>query len=150
MSRICGIIYFDGTSVKKEEIQKMLDSMQNMNDDMQNVWVEKNVGFGHNMFCTTPESLHESQPLISQNGNVILTSDSRIDNRDKLFERFEINEDNFDIVTDIDLILWAYEKWGKECVQYLIGDFSFALWDVKRQELICSRDRLESDHFIFI
>lgn len=149
MSVICGIISFDGTSVKKEEIQKMLDSIQNIDHDTKSIWIGKNLGFGHNMFCTTPESLHESQPLISQNGNVILTSDSRIDNRDELFEKLEINKYDFDIVTDTDLILWSYEKWGKECIQHLIGDFAFALWDVIRQELVCSRDRLGIRPFYF-
>lgn len=149
MSVLCGIVCFDGTYVKKEEVQVMLDSMPNVDYDKKSIWVEKNLGFGNNLFCTTPESLHENQPLVNQSGKVILISDSRIDNRDELLKKLDINEDDFDIVTDTDLILWSYEKWGKECVQYIIGDFSFALWDVISKELICSRDRLGIRPFYF-
>jgi len=37
-------------------------------------------------------------------------------------------------------ILDAYEKWGEACVDHLIGDFSFAIWDASRGRLFCARD----------
>lgn len=149
MSIICGIIDFDRLSIKKEEIQKMLDCMSNVDYHNESTWVDKNIGFGHKLFCTTPESHYENQPLINQEKNIILNFDGRIDNRNELFEQLDLNEDDFDVVTDADLVLWSYEKWGKACVQYLIGDFSFALWDVVGKELVCSRDRLGIRPFYF-
>lgn len=41
---------------------------------------------------------------------------------------------------DADLILAAYARWGERCVDHLVGDFSFALWDPARQSLFCARD----------
>jgi len=37
-------------------------------------------------------------------------------------------------------ILDAYETWGDACVDRLIGDFSFAIWDAARRRLFCARD----------
>lgn len=142
MSGICGVARFDDREVKKDEIQKMLDGMKNRGSDKEGLWVEGNVGLGHKMLWTTPESLYENQPLVSQNNNLVITADARIDNRDELFKKLEINKDNFEVITDIDLILWSYEKWGEKCPHYLLGDFSFALWDNKNKHLFCARDRV--------
>jgi len=141
MSGICGIVRFDGKEVKRKEIQNMLDTMKNRGSDSEGVWVDGNVGFAHKMLWTTPESLHENQPLVSHDENLVLTADGRIDNRDELFEKLEINENDFKIVTDGDLILWSYEKWGEECPKYLLGDFAFSIWDRQLQKLFCTRDR---------
>ena len=151
MSGICGIIRFDGIAVKREEMQKMLDAMKNRGSDAEGIWVDENVGFGHKMLWTTPESLHENQPLVNQDENLVLTADARIDNREELIGLLEINNNESNTVTDADLILWAYEKWGKECSKYLMGDFAFAIWDKHQQELFCTRDRfgIKSLYFYF-
>jgi len=149
MSGICGIVRFDGQAVKKEEIQNMLDAMQNRGNDTEGIWIDGNVGFGHKMLWTTPESLHENQPLISQDNNLVITADARIDNRDELFEKLEINENDFDMVTDIDLVLWSYQKWGEDCAKYLIGDFSFAIWDKLKKTLFAIRDKIGVKQFVY-
>ena len=91
MSGICGIVRFDGKKVKKEEIQKMLDTMKNRGSDTEGLWIDGNVGFGHKMLWITPESLHENQPLVSKDENLIIIADARIDNREELIHMLEIN-----------------------------------------------------------
>lgn len=149
MSGICGIVRFDGQAVKKEEIQNMLDAMQNRGNDTEGIWIDGGIGFGHKMLWTTPESLHENQPFISNEGNLVLTADARIDNRNQLFEQLEINKNDFDVITDIDLILWSYQKWGEECVKKIIGDFSFAIWDMEKNQLFCVRDHIGIKPFYY-
>lgn len=132
MSGICGIVRFDGKPVEPEEIQKMLHTMPNCGHDAEGIRVDGSVGFGHRMLWTTPESLHENQPLVSKDGNLIVTADARLDNRDELFEKLAIKEKDFSIVTDIDLILWSYQKWGEDCPKHLTGDIAGAIWDKKK------------------
>jgi len=38
------------------------------------------------------------------------------------------------------LILAAYRRWGEACVDHLIGDFAFLLWDADRRCLFAARD----------
>ena len=45
-------------------------------------------------------------------------------------------------VSDATLVQLAYEKWGTACVEHLLGDFAFALWDARSRELFCARDAL--------
>ena len=47
------------------------------------------------------------------------------------------------------LILDAYEKWGDDCVNHLIGDFAFAIWDERNQRYFCARDHFGVKPFYF-
>lgn len=149
MSGICGIVRFDGQPVGKEEIQKMLDVMQNRGSDAEGILVEGGVGFGHKMLWTTPESLYEEQPSVSKNGNLVITADARIDNRDELFEKLEIQEKDFDVISDIDLLVRAYEKWGEECPKYLLGDFAFAIFDKVKKKFFFAKDHIGIRPFFY-
>ena len=42
----------------------------------------------------------------------------------------------------MELVLGAYERWGAGCVSYLLGDFSFCLWDAGIRQMFCARDHL--------
>jgi len=149
MSGICGIIRFDGKPVNKKDIKAMLSIMNNRGCDGQGDWVDDNIGVGHTMLWTTSESQHEKQPLVSSKGSLILTADARVDNRDELIDKLSIKKQHHEILTDGDLILLAYDKWGKGCTEYLIGDFSFALWDIKESRLFCARDHIGIKQFYY-
>lgn len=45
-------------------------------------------------------------------------------------------------IPDALLCLHAYAKWGDRFVEFLAGDFAFALWDDERQSLIAVRDQM--------
>ena len=47
-----------------------------------------------------------------------------------------------DAISDLLLCLHAYAAWGENFVDFLAGDFCFALWDDERSRLICVRDQL--------
>ena len=149
MSAICGIIRFDDRTVNKEKIQKMLDAMEIQGSDAEGIWIDGSVGLGHKMLCTTPESLYEKQPLLCEDDNLVLVADGRLDNRTELIEKLDRKETNFDKVTDADLILWSYQKWGKNSPSYLNGDFAFAIWNNKEKNLFVSRDRFGIRQFYY-
>ena len=43
-------------------------------------------------------------------------------------------------VSDAELILRAYLVWGADCVEHLMGDFAFAIWDARQRQLMLARD----------
>ena len=98
------------------------------------------VGLGHRLLWTTPESLHERLPMVSASGNTILTADARIDNRDQVITDLGLGDRAPEYITDSDLILATYEKWGDRCPERLLGDFAFVIWDRHQQTLFCARD----------
>jgi asparagine synthase (glutamine-hydrolysing) len=177
MSGIVGIYNLDGKPVESYSLGRMVERLAHRGPDGADVWCDDSVGLGHRLLWTTPESLLEQLPLTDCTGNLILTADARIDNRDELISALELqqfsdratsttNSENplnypapvtpnfggklgdFDSsspqdwgargaklavknrpvekITDSDLILAAYEKWGRDCPSKLIGDFAFA------------------------
>lgn len=149
MSGIVGIYYLDGRTVEREVVTRMTDAIAHRGSDAANIWVNGSVGFGHRMLWTTPESLFEQLPLISDNGELVLTADARIDNRTELIALLEWHDRPLEKIADSEFILGAYQKWGEECVDHLIGDFAFAIWDQSNQTLFCARDHFGVKPFYY-
>lgn len=149
MSGIGGIFYLDEQIVDRTDLEKMLSVMAHRGPDATSTWCEKQAGLIHLMLRTTPESAQERFPLLSQSGNLVLTADARIDNRDELLETFDGFDSQYGPPSDGHLILAAYEKWGERSVESLIGAFSFAIWDRHRQVLFCARDHFGVKPFYY-
>lgn len=81
----------------------------------------------------------EQQPLVGNDG-LVLTADVRLDNRDELHKWLGYSTADKDKVADSQLLLTAYQKWGKECIDYLVGDFAFVIWNPATKHLFCGRD----------
>jgi asparagine synthase (glutamine-hydrolysing) len=47
-----------------------------------------------------------------------------------------------DVELDTEVILAAYERWGKIVSTILSGMFAFAFWNERTKSLFCARDRL--------
>src|ERR1043166_5547902 len=140
MSGIVGIINLDGAPLDRDLLRRMTRFMTYRGPDAQELWIEGRVGFGHTMLRTTFESVHEKQPC-SLDGKVWITADARVDGRADLFRSLRAKgQEIFITASDVELILRAYQAWEEDCVEHLIGDFSFAIWDGRERRLFCARD----------
>jgi asparagine synthase (glutamine-hydrolysing) len=140
MSGIVGIINLDGAPVDRPLLQQMTDFIAFRGPDAQAIWSNGPVGFGHTMLRTWEGSIRESQPC-SLEGDIWITADARVDGQSELIRKLAARgRTRLEAATDAELILHAYHVWGDDCVQHLLGDFAFALWDGRRQRLFCARD----------
>jgi asparagine synthase (glutamine-hydrolysing) len=149
MSGIVGILNLDGAPVAPKLLQQMTDLMQFRGPDAQQIWIEGDIGLGHTLLKTTLEAEYERQPL-TLDGQVWMVADARIDGRADLVGKLGL-EDQFKTgtLTDAELILAAYQTWGEDCLQHLIGDFAFAIWDGPQQKLFCARDHFGIKPFYY-
>jgi asparagine synthase (glutamine-hydrolysing) len=136
MSGLAGILRLDAGKVEPSLLDGMLDRIGHRGPDGRARATCGPVGLAHLMLRTTPGSLHETLPLASPEGDLLLTADARLDNRKELLRVLEIPGEP----PDSALILAAYRRWGETCPERLLGDFAFALWDAARQRLFCARD----------
>jgi asparagine synthase (glutamine-hydrolysing) len=149
MSAVVGIFYIDGKPVTDTELNNMLEWLRHRGSDGLGIWKCGSIGLGHRMLWTTPESLHERLPFRDGSADLVITADARIDNRDELIRILEISDLALEEISDSQLILAAYKKWGERCVDKLLGDFAFAIWDQRKQSLFCARDPLGVKHFYY-
>lgn len=77
----------------------------------------------------------------SDDRSLCLIADARLDQRPALARELNLSASGRRF-TDPELILAAYRRWGVGCLEHLLGDFSFLLWDEPRGRLFCARDHL--------
>ena len=147
MSGIVGNFDVDGQPVEADTIGRMLAAIAHRGPDGLNQWTNQSIGLGHCMLRTTPESLQERQPLHLD--TLTIVADARIDNREELFHIFETDTAQRAQMPDCEVILNAYIRWGRECVNHLLGDFAFAIWDEAEQLLFCARDHFGLKPFYY-
>ena len=61
----------------------------------------------------------------------------------------ELKEYNFKTHSDTEVLLYAYDKWGKNFLEKLNGDFAFCIYDKKKKKLFCARDRVGNKPFYY-
>lgn len=158
MSAIGGIINLNSKINYETSLNNMIDKLSICKLDKINFIKDENLFMICGLQYTTPESLNETIPLIDNDKNLMITCDAIIDNRQELFKIFNIDKHMWGKITDTDLILLSYEKWGNDCPKYLVGDFAFVIYDKNLNNIFCARDQvgkrtlyysLDRDNFVF-
>ena len=149
MSAIFGIVNLGSRAVVTDDLERMSVALAAHGVDNKGIWNRGPVGMGQRLMCFTPEDRFEQQPLVGDNEQCILVSDGRLDNRPELMRELGGAPVDAHEVPDSYFILRAYEKWGEDCVDHLIGVFAFAVWDGHRQRLFLARSPIAAPQLLY-
>ncbi len=144
MSAIFGFFRIDGQPIHKETINVIVKKTSWWTPHKVHQLYEENRYFAHLASAQDAPlqiiSKHKNYPHLS------IVVDARIDNKTALVKQFNELKTSF---TDVEIILWLYYKFGKDCVKHLIGAFAFAVWDDHKKELFIARDHfgIKSIHY---
>ncbi len=105
-------------------------------------WSNGSVALGRRLMRTLPEDVFDRQPLMGGEGRYVLVADVRLDNRYELAEILRIPSSRAQMLCDAAILLAAIERWEEACVEHLVGDYAFALWDDKHRRMFLARDPL--------
>ena len=100
-----------------------------------------NLALGHVRLSVIDLSEAGHAPMSYQNGNLWITYNGEIYNYLELREELKGRGHTFQTVTDTEVILHAYEEWGIDCLGHFNGMWAFAIVDLRRNRIFCSRDR---------
>jgi asparagine synthase (glutamine-hydrolysing) len=152
MNGIFGLIATQPSFDVSAPLAAMQQAMTAWGHDGLTAWQDGPVALGCAMLHTTPEDLHERLPLHAPHLGLTLTAGCRLDNRQALLADLRPLVDDWcrqtatalspAVIPDSLLILFAYQKWGSDCVHHLLGDWLFALWDAPQRRLLIARDHL--------
>jgi asparagine synthase (glutamine-hydrolysing) len=140
LSGIGGIVRMDGGPVDDAALRRMAACLAFRGPDGAGARADSSCGLAHASMRTGAPGDDLPQPA-TLGGGVWTIADARIDGRGELVRLLRgagrvTDEDASDAV----LVLHAYAAWGDACLDRLIGDFAFAVWDGPRRRLFCARD----------
>ncbi len=141
MCGIAGILNLSKESVSPTNLRKMTDIISHRGPDGEGQWIENFVGLGHRRLSIIDLSPAGHQPMISADQRYVLSYNGEIYNFNEIRIELESYGYQFRSQTDSEVVLYAFAKWGLDCVRKFNGMFAFAIWDTKKQNLHLARDR---------
>ncbi|MFJ5759864.1 lasso peptide isopeptide bond-forming cyclase [Neobacillus sp. NPDC093182] len=140
MSAIAGIYHLNDEPINLEHGWRMMKELEKYPANDVQTWHSNKVFLGCHAQWITPESIGEQLPFYDYERQLAITADAIIDNREVLFEKLHVHKEDRNKITDSQLILLAYHKWGEESPKFLVGDFAFMIWDERQHKLFGARD----------
>jgi len=135
MTVFCLILDPPGREVDATELDPLLAPIAYLGCHGRRAWAGGNLAIG----C-----LHNTKPVTSDRtgyphhaigGRFTLVADARLDAHDDLCAALDYTREAAARVSDEELLLAAYLRWGKDCARHLLGDFAFVVFDRQTQEL---------------
>ncbi|MGE5329806.1 MAG: asparagine synthase (glutamine-hydrolyzing) [Deltaproteobacteria bacterium] len=120
--------------------------------------IEANLAFGHRRLAILDLSSSGRQPMANKDHTIWLTFNGEIYNYLEIRDELICKGYSFISNADTEVIIYAYEEWGEKCVEHFNGMWAFALADLRKKLLFCSRDRFgikpfyyyaDGNHFAF-
>ncbi len=108
-----------------------------------------NLGLGWRRLSIIDLSSAGHQPMSNADGTVWLIFNGEIYNYIELRELLIAKGHSFTTKSDSEVIIRAYEEWGKKCLSHFNGMWAFALWDARTRSLFCARDRFGVKPFYY-
>jgi asparagine synthase (glutamine-hydrolysing) len=142
---MCGITgIFDpkgGSEISRQLLLRMNDAQSHRGPDEAGIHLEPGVGLGHRRLSIIDLSGGQ-QPLFNEDRTVVVVYNGEIYNFQGLADELRNLGHRFRTHCDTEVIVHAWEEWGRDCVKRFRGMFAFAIWDRNRQVLFLARDRL--------
>ncbi|MFN0118238.1 MAG: asparagine synthase (glutamine-hydrolyzing) [Elusimicrobiota bacterium] len=133
-------------------IEKMRDTMSHRGPDASGLYISENqeIAFAHRRLSIIDLSAEAVQPMSNQDGSLWIVFNGEIYNhaelRDELIKKGRVFKTDH---SDTEVIIKGYEEWGEGVVHRLRGMFAFAIWDKKKNQLWCARDRMGVKPFYY-
>jgi asparagine synthase (glutamine-hydrolysing) len=148
MCGISGIINRDRSSVAPDAIRRITDLVAHRGPDGEGFYFGPGFAFGHRRLAILDVSGAGHQPM-HWGGRYVITYNGEVYNFVELKAQLLRFGYRFDSDSDTEVILAAWDKWGPACVERFNGMWAFALYDVQRRLVFCSRDRFGVKPFYY-
>ncbi|MFC1643526.1 asparagine synthase (glutamine-hydrolyzing) [Chlamydiota bacterium] len=108
-----------------------------------------NLALGHRRLSIIDTSPLGHQPMSNNNETLWIVYNGEIYNYIELRKELQNLGYSFRSLSDTEVLLAAYEEWGKECIHKFNGMWSFVIYDIKKNILFGSRDRFGVKPFYY-
>ena len=137
---MCGIVGFSWQD--RDLVTNMTQKLTHRGPDQWGVYTDEFVSLGHRRLSILDLSEQGKQPLSNEEGTIWISYNGEIYNFPELRQTLESKGYRFRSGTDTEVILYAYQEYGIDCLNLFNGMFALAIWDKSKRELLLVRDRL--------
>ncbi len=128
MCGICGIFEQSGLPVDEALLDRMLNVIRHRGPDGHGLFVNCEIGLGHRRLSII-DIEGGAQPVSNEDGTLQIVFNGEIYNFIELRKELKAFGHSFRTQSDTEVIVHAYEQWGKACTSRLNGMFAFAIWE---------------------
>ena len=140
MCGICGVFNMKNRNTIEEGlISSMLEKIRHRGPDGQDMFLNHEVGLGFNRLSFI-DLTGGMQPIKNEKENVVMICNGEIFNYQELKEDLIAKGHVFRTGTDTEVVVHLYEEYGTEFPKKLNGQFSVAIYDSVKEQLILVRD----------
>lgn len=141
MCGIAGIVKQSGVRAERPLLEHMIGMVNHRGPDAAGFHLSGAVGLAHARLSIIDVG-GGHQPMHNEDKTVWITFNGEIFNYVELREDLIKKGHKFQTQSDTEVIVHLYEEKGEDCVQYLNGQWAFAIWDSRNERLFLSRDRV--------
>ena len=143
----CGMVLFDPKRSDRKDgvVELHQDELTKIEGDRRNC----SVALGHNRLSILDLSERGHQPMSCGDGSLWIVHNGEIYNYLELKEELFSKGYEFKSNSDTEVILNSYREWGCDCLKKFNGMWAFAIWDRRKMNLFCARDRFGIKPFYY-
>ena len=146
MCGIAGWIAGPGRVLAEGTLSSMLQAIAHRGPDDEGMCSFRSASTGHQVFLghrrlAIIDPKGARQPMCDSAAGLALTFNGEIYNFRELRDELGRLGYRFMRDSDTEVLLRAYQHWGREVVHHLRGMFAFAIWDARNERLFLARDR---------
>jgi asparagine synthase (glutamine-hydrolysing) len=130
-----------GPDAGRALVHRMCDVIRHRGPDDEGVWVDEGVALGMRRLSIIDLSTGH-QPIHNEDRSVWIVFNGEIYNYRELRRELESAGHRFYTATDTEVIVHAYEQWGRDAIARLRGMFGLAIWNTRTRALLVARDRI--------
>jgi len=147
---MCGILgSFNNDKISKDFFKEALQTMISRGPDAQDTYSKGNKYLGHVRLSIIDLDKGSDQPFLSKCGRYVTVYNGEIYNYKELKREISTSDFFWKTSGDTELLIEAYKKWGKDCLDKFNGMFAFVIWDLNENSLFGARDRLGKKPFYY-
>src|SRR5512139_3237313 len=142
---MCGVVGIlnlqDRPPTERATLHQMLGMIRHRGPDGFGIYRDEQVGMGNARLSIIDLSSGD-QPIGNEDGSLWIVFNGEIYNYVELRPELEARGHRFATNSDTEVVLHLYEDFGADCLNYLNGQFAFAIWDARERSLFLARDRV--------
>jgi asparagine synthase (glutamine-hydrolysing) len=141
MCGIAAVVETTGGSPDAGMLKRMMDSLVHRGPDDEGMHLDGAVGLGFRRLAIIDVSLDSHQPMVSDDQGLVIVFNGEIYNYLELRQELGGYGHVFRTHGDTEVLLHAYQQWGKDCLSRLNGMWAFLIYDRRRRIVFGARDR---------